>query len=63
MHKEPDHKADTEAAQEAAKQLPDIRQEKVQDIQDALAAGQYHVSSEDLADHLIQDVISNTPDE
>lgn len=63
MDIEPDNNADTESIREAARQLPDIRQERVREIQDALAAGQYHVSSEDLADALIQDVRSNTPDE
>ncbi|MGB0909781.1 MAG: flagellar biosynthesis anti-sigma factor FlgM [Nitrospirales bacterium] len=53
--------SDYKAIQEAIKEVPDIRQNKIQRIQEALAAKRYQVSSTDLADRLIQDTIINTP--
>ena len=52
---------DYQSIHKAIKETPDIRQNKIQDIQEALAAGRYQVSSTDLADRLIQDTIINTP--
>jgi flagellar biosynthesis anti-sigma factor FlgM len=45
---------------EAMRHLPDIRQERIAQIQTALQEGTYTVSSEDLADTLIQE-LSNNP--
>jgi len=42
--------------------LPDIRQERIAQIQTALQKGTYTVSSEDLADKLIQELSSNPSD-
>ncbi len=54
-------RADYDAIQTEIAQLPDIRQERVKEIRNALQSGQYQVSSEDLADRLIQDTILNEP--
>ena len=43
---------------EAMKNIPDIRQERIAQIQAALQKGTYTVSSEDLADKLIQELAS-----
>ena len=45
---------------EAIRNLPDIRQERIEQIQTALQEGTYSVSSEDLADKLILE-LSDTP--
>ncbi len=42
--------------------LPDIRQERIAQIQTALQKGTYIVSSEDLADKLIQELSGNPSD-
>ena len=41
---------------EAMAELPDIREERIAQIQAALKKGTYSVSSQDLADKLIQDL-------
>ena len=46
----------------AMSNLPDIRQERIAQIQTALQEGTYTVSSEDLADKLIQELASNPSD-
>ena len=48
--------------QEALSHLPDIRTERIIKIQQALEEGTYSVSSQVLADKLIQE-LSNTPPE
>lgn len=45
---------------EAMKNLPDIREERIAEIQAALQEGTYNVSSEELAHKLIQE-LSETP--
>jgi len=47
---------------EVLSNLPDIRQERIAQIQTALQKGTYTVSSEDLADKLIQELSSNSSD-
>ncbi len=47
---------------EAMRNLPDIRQERIAQIQTALQEGTYTVSSEDLADTLIQELSNNSSD-
>jgi flagellar biosynthesis anti-sigma factor FlgM len=47
---------------EAIRNIPDIRQERIAQIQTALKEGTYTVSSEDLADKLIQELASNPSD-
>ena len=47
---------------EVLSNLPDIRQERIAQIQTALQKGTYTVSSEDLADKLIQELSSNPSD-
>ena len=39
-------------AKQAVKSASDVREDKVQDIQNRIAAGSYHVSIEDVADKL-----------
>ncbi len=41
---------------EAMAELPDIRKERIDQIQAALVSGTYSVSSQDLADKIIQDL-------
>jgi len=41
----------------AIKQNSDIREEKVKKVKEALESGHYHISSEELADRIIQDTI------
>ena len=41
---------------EAMAELPDIRKERIDQIQAALKSGTYSVSSQDLADKIIQDL-------
>jgi negative regulator of flagellin synthesis FlgM len=43
---------------EAMAELPDIREERIAQIQEALEKGTYSVSSQDLADKLIQELSS-----
>ena len=52
---------DYHTIQEAIKKVPDIRQEKIEKIKQALASGDYQVPSESIADRLIQDTIINNP--
>lgn len=46
---------------EALANLPDIRQEHITRIQKALESGTYEVSSNDLVDRLIQDILNPRP--
>lgn len=46
-----------EALKQAASGLPDVRMQKVNEIKDALSSGSYHVSNEDVADKILDDVI------
>jgi|GEM_PF-6092763 len=46
---------------EAMANLPDIRQERITQIQTALEKGTYAVSSQDLADKLIHELSNQTP--
>ncbi len=46
----------------ALRNLPDIRKERITQIQQALKEGTYTVSSKDLADKLIQDLRSHSSD-
>ncbi|GJL55129.1 MAG: hypothetical protein NPIRA02_22610 [Nitrospirales bacterium] len=43
----------------AIQQAPDIREEKVKKIKDALESGNYHISSENIADRIIQETITD----
>ena len=42
---------------EEAKRLPDIRQDRVNQIRAALDSGKYHISSDLIADKIIQDIL------
>ena len=46
---------------EAMAKLPDIRKERIAEIQAALEKGTYSVSSQDLADKLIQELSTSSP--
>jgi len=46
---------------EAMADLPDVRQERITEIQAAVKKGTYSVSSQDLADKLIQDISTQQP--
>ena len=46
-------------AQEEAKRIPDIRQERVDQIRAALQSGEYQISSDLIADRIIQDTLLN----
>ncbi len=48
---------------EAMAELPDVRQERITEIQKALENSTYAVSAHDLADKLIQEISTHTPDE
>lgn len=48
---------------EAMAELPDVRQERIEEIQIALEKGTYAVSAHDLASKLIQEISNHTPDE
>ena len=48
-----------QAIQEVLKEIPEIRQERVNEIRAALESGNYDVSSDLLADRLIQDILLN----
>jgi flagellar biosynthesis anti-sigma factor FlgM len=47
---------------EAMTLLPDVRQERITEIQTALGKGTYSVSSENLADQLIKELLNQLPD-
>lgn len=53
--------ADREAlhhfVQEEAKRIPDIRQDRVDQIRAALESREYHISSNLIADRIIQDIL------
>ena len=44
---------------DAIKQVPDIRQEKVEKFRKAIEAGQYRIPSKEIADRIIQDTVAN----
>ncbi|WP_447971736.1 flagellar biosynthesis anti-sigma factor FlgM [Nitrospira sp. M1] len=44
----------------AIQQTPDIREEKVKKIKEALESGHYHISSEDIADRIIREAIADS---
>ncbi|WP_029502249.1 flagellar biosynthesis anti-sigma factor FlgM [Lachnoclostridium phytofermentans] len=46
---------DFQIAKQAVSAAPDIRQEKVEEIKQKLASGDYEISLEDLADKMIKD--------
>jgi flagellar biosynthesis anti-sigma factor FlgM len=48
---------------EVMAKLPEVRQERITEIQLALKKGTYSVSAHDLADKLIQEIPKHTPDE
>ncbi|GJL51288.1 flagellar biosynthesis anti-sigma factor FlgM [Candidatus Nitrospira salsa] len=41
----------------AIKQSPDIREERVKKVKKSLESGDYHISTEDIADRIIHDTI------
>jgi flagellar biosynthesis anti-sigma factor FlgM len=47
---------------EAMTLLPDVRQERITEIQTALGKGTYSVSSENLADKIIKELSNQLPD-
>lgn len=53
---------ETNQCTEPMADLPDVRQERIREIQDALEKGTYSVSSGDLADKLIQEISNQPPD-
>ena len=50
-----------QAIQDIVKQVPEVRQERIAQIREALESGQYHVSSEMVADRIIRDILLNQP--
>jgi anti-sigma28 factor (negative regulator of flagellin synthesis) len=42
--------------QREAKQIPDVRKDRIKRIRDALESREYHISSDLLADRIIQDI-------
>ena len=47
--------------QAEAKRIPDIRQDRVEQIRAALQSRNYHISSDLLADKIIQDILLDHP--
>ncbi len=47
--------------QKEAKRIPDIRQDRVEQIRAALQSRNYHISSDLLADKIIQDILLDEP--
>ena len=45
--------------QSAISQIPDVRQERVERIRQALEAGTYQIPSETVAKHIIQEIVKN----
>ncbi len=43
--------------QREAKQIPDVRKDRIKRIRDALESREYHISSDLLADRIIQDIL------
>ncbi|MFB3136738.1 MAG: flagellar biosynthesis anti-sigma factor FlgM [Nitrospirales bacterium] len=41
--------------------MPDVREERIERLRQALDSGQYHIESEQIADALIRDTFLNTP--
>ena len=50
-----------QAIQDLLKQIPEVRQERVTQIREALESGQYQVSSDVVADRIIRDILLNQP--
>ena len=50
---------DYQIAKQAIKSVPDVREDRVNELKAAIAAGTYNVSDEDIADKIINDY--NTP--
>ena len=50
-----------QAIQDILKQIPEVRQERVAQIREALESGQYQVSSDVVADRIIRDILLNQP--
>ena len=50
-----------QAIQDIVKQVPEVRQERIDQIRKALESGQYQVSSEVVADRIIRDILLNQP--
>ena len=50
-----------QALQEILKQIPDIRQERIDQIRAALESGNYQISSEMIAERLVRDILDNQP--
>ncbi len=46
-----------EKAFQIAKDTPPIREKKIQELRDKIASGSYRVSSEDIAEKIVQDAI------
>jgi len=51
---------DIQKATEAVNAAPDIRTEKVERIKNEIAKGDYHVSSEDLAEKVLENIITES---
>ncbi|MEE9258607.1 MAG: flagellar biosynthesis anti-sigma factor FlgM [Nitrospinaceae bacterium] len=51
---------DIQKAFEAAKSAPDIRVDKVERIKTEIAEGRFHVDSKDLAEKILQDIITES---
>ncbi|UCE64410.1 MAG: flagellar biosynthesis anti-sigma factor FlgM [Nitrospirota bacterium] len=47
--------------QEEAKRIPDIRQDRIDQIRAALQSRKYHISSDLIADQIIQDILLDEP--
>ena len=50
-----------QAIQDLLKEIPEVRHERVAQIRKALESGQYHVSSDLVADRIIRDILLNQP--
>ncbi len=50
-----------EAIQKEISLLPEIREERVNHIRQALNSGTYRISSEQIADRIIQETVRNSP--
>ncbi|MCA9472343.1 MAG: flagellar biosynthesis anti-sigma factor FlgM [Nitrospirales bacterium] len=52
-----------ETVQTMIRQLPEIRQHRVQALREAIASGKYRVSSMDVANAMVRDLIPNESEE
>jgi len=50
---------DFQAALDAVKQIPDIRQDKVEEIKSKILTGAYNVSAEEVAGKIVEGIIIN----